>query len=382
MAGSDDALALDGDVGFGDIFGGEDQSDLSVEKFDDFWDRARPIEAKKKGIDPNQLVRFVHNGKIHWITQDEASTYLQLANTEDKKENAVKKEIKRAMRGETQSLSDELNVLLAISASTLNRYKRDDSIAEEEVRRIEPTLQKRFQEVEQNVGNLRDVEGIVSQKRKKEPIFDEYEQKLGEMMNLQRMGKTAEAAQLAQELAAKKRQYVIMSRAIEPDVYTTYHYRMELQKCKKRVLSIQKYLAAQRENSLESEIEDLKSDLRVLEKEKDDQEGLLERGVSIDHEKYQRNIEQIEETQEKIADDQIQLESLAKESKILVSQIQNVDDVISYISEEVLKDSGYEDNIQQQVRTMAAKKMFRKPPKLMTGKSQSRMVTTQRHARQ
>jgi len=380
---ADDAVAPEaGDIGFEDVFGGEDQDNLSLEKFEDFWDRARPVEAKKKGLDPNQLVRFVHNGKVHWITQDEANTYLQLANSEDKRENAVKREIKRALRGETQALADEISVLLAISSSSLNRYKREESIPEEEIRRIEPTLQRRFQETEQNVACLRDIEGIVANKRKREPIFDEYEKKLGEMMNLQRMGKTAEAAQLAQELAAKKRQYVILSRAIEPDVFTSYHYRMELQKCKKRVLTIQKYLAAQRENSLENEIEDLKSSLRELEKEKNDQEGLLARGVSIDQERYERNLEQIEETQQKIAGDEQELESLAKESKILVSQIQNVDDVISYISEEVLKDSGYEDNVQQQVRTMAAKRLMKKPPKLLMKKSQSRMVTTQRHERQ
>ena len=85
----------DPSLGFDDVFGAESDSDLSIQQYEDFWEQARPATAQKKGVNPNQLVRFVHNRKVHWITQDEADTYLQLANDDDKRENAVKKEIKR-----------------------------------------------------------------------------------------------------------------------------------------------------------------------------------------------------------------------------------------------------------------------------------------------
>ncbi|MFH1739731.1 MAG: hypothetical protein ABIH23_12035 [bacterium] len=367
--------AAEKSASFDSIFGVEEDADLSLKKFDDYWERSRPAEAAKKGVDPNQLVRFVHGGKVHWITQDEASLYLQLSDDDDKRQNAIKKEIKRAMRGESQSLSDEMSVLLAISTSTLNRYKREEAIPKSEIARIEPTLQRRFQEVEQLVAGLQEAEETIANKRKREPIFDEYEAKLGEMMNFQRQGKDAEAAALARELESKKRQYVIMSRSIEPDVYTTYFYRMELQKAKKRVLSVQKYLSSQRENSLEDEVGDLKEALGQLKTEKEQQDGLMARGVSIDSHKYEQTVEKIDKTQEKLEGGAMEMQTLEQESRLLVNQIENADEVISYISEEVLKDSGYEDAINQKVRNMKVRQV-RKPPKFdLTRKKVSRMVT-------
>ncbi len=369
----------DPSVGFDDVFGADSDSDLSIQQYEDFWDKARPAAAQKKGVNPNQLVRFVHNRKVHWITQEEADTYLHLANDDDKRENAVKKEIKRALRGETKSVGDELSVLLAISSSILNRYKREEAIPKSEVTRIEPTLRRRFQEVKMNVDCLHDVEGLISNKRKKEPIFDEYENMLGEMMNLKRHGKAQEAARLASELEAKKRQYIILSRSIEPDVYTSYFYRMELEKCKKRILTIQKYLASQRENSLEEEIKHLNGELDELREAKEQDEGLMAQGVTTDMNEYEDRIGRIEQVEEKLKDDEAEMQSIEKESKILVSQIENAEDVISYISEEVLSGCGYEDNIQQQVRLMNAKRRVREPPKFdFTRKTDSRMVTTQR----
>ncbi len=377
---SDNSSKVDApDLGFDDVFGADSDADLSIQRYEEFWERARPETAQKKGVNPNQLVRFVHNRKVHWITQDEANTYLQLANDEDKRENAVKKEIKRALRGETKSVGDELSVLLAISSSILNRYKREDAIPESEIRRIEPTLHRRFQEVKNNVDCLNEVEDVILNKRKKEPIFDEYENMLGEMMNLKRQGKIQEAARLAGELEGKKRQYLILSRSIEPDVYTNYYYRMELEKCKKRILTIQKYLTSQRENSLEEEIKELRSGLQELRQEHDEEEGLIARGVTTDLGQYEDRIEKMEEMEEKLKDDEAEMESIEKESKILVSQIENADDVISYISEEVLSGCGYEDSIEQQVRLMNAKRRVRKPPKFdFSRKKDSRMVTTQR----
>jgi len=371
------------EASFDSIFGGEDQKDLTMDRFDDYWERTRSAEAQKKEVDPNKLVRFVHNGKVNWITQDEASLYLQLSDDTDKRQNAVKKEIKRAMRGESKSLSDELSVLLAISASTLGRYKEEQAIPEEEIKRIEPTLQRRFQEVEQLSNALQEVEKTIEAKRKREPIFQEYETKLGEMMNLQRQGKNAEAAKLAQELAAKKRQYVIMSRALEPDVYTSYFYRMELQKTKKRVLSVQKYLSAQREDSLEDEIKDLKQELNQLKSVKEQEDGLMARGVNVDVDEYQNRVQKINKTEEKIEGGVSELSSIEKESKLVATQIENVDEVIAYINDEVLKDSGYEDSIQEQVRSMTTKQKLRKPKfPTVTKKSTSRMVAAQRRESQ
>ena len=55
--------AAEKSASFDSIFGVEEDSDLSLKKFDDYWERSRPVEAEKKGVDPNQLVRFVHGGK-------------------------------------------------------------------------------------------------------------------------------------------------------------------------------------------------------------------------------------------------------------------------------------------------------------------------------
>ncbi len=366
------------EASFDSIFGGEDQKYLTLDRFDDYWERTRPLEADRKGVDPNKLVRFVLNGKVNWITQDEASLYLQISDDTDKRQTAVKKEIKRAMRGEFKSLSDELSVLLAISASTLGRYKEEQAIPEEEIRRIEPTLQRRFQEVEQLTSAMREIEKTIEAKRKREPIFEEYESKLGRMMNLQRQGKTTEAANLAQELAAKKRQYVIMSRALEPDIYTSYYYRMELQKTKKRVLNVQKYLSAQREDSLENEIRHLKQELHDLKSAKEQEDDLKARGVTVDTDEYENRVEKIDKTEKKIEKGSSELSAIEKETKLIATQIENVDDVIAYINDEVLKDSGYEDSIEDQVRSMMTRQKLRKPKfPPIAAKFSSRMVIVQ-----
>ncbi len=367
---------------FGGLFEEEGPDSHSLEKMDSLWDRARAEKSEQTGINPNELVRFVHQGTVHWITQEEAHTYLQLADEEDKRQNAIKKEIKRSLRGETQALADELSVLLAIAASSLSRYKREKAIPSEEIRRIEPALQRRFTEVESSLDCLREVERLIEQKRKKEPIFEEYESQLGQMLNLQRYGKSKEAAVLARDLVEKKRRYLIRSRALEPDIYTTYFYRLELQKIKKRILSTQKYLSAQRENNLEEEIEHLKGELVSLQAEKETHEDLMTRGVvlsRVEKEEYQGNLRRIDQTQRLLEDDTAEMESLEKESRILVTQIKNVDEVISFISDEILNESGYEEIIDQRVRWMNAQRNMRRPVKMnLSRRKDSRMVTTSR----
>ncbi|MFH1743809.1 MAG: hypothetical protein ABIH23_32795 [bacterium] len=362
--------------GFDDIFGEEQRSDLSMQKFDHIWEKSSSAKSTEDGISPNQLVRFVHNGKVHWITQDEADVYLQLADSTDSRQHAIKKQIKRAIRGETRSLDDELSVLLAICASTLSRYNRDGTLPPEEIGRIHPSLQRRFQEKEVQVDCLEEVESAIALKRRREPIFEEYEEQMGQMLNLERMGKKAQAAAMARELADKKNQYVVMSRALQPDINATYYCRMELQKCKKRALTLQEYLTAQRENVLEEEIKNLQQQLQRLESEKTTDDGLMDRGISVDKKRYKSRLERIDKTHQKLVEHSAELESLEKESQILVSQIKDAGEVISYISEELLKETDQDDNIQQQIRMMAAKRNLRKPQKFnFARKTDSRMVT-------
>lgn len=377
-----------GTFDFESVFGEDKESDLSLDRLEVSWEEARPVEAERKGVDPNQLIRFVYDGKVHWITHEEATTFLQIADDQNKRQNAIKREIKRALRGEKQALADELSVMLAVSTSTVGRYKEEGSISASDIQMdLKPALQRRSQEVETLIDCLEETEQTIAQKRKQAPIFDEYEKMLGEMMNLSRGGKKAEAAELARKLHVKKREYVITSRAIEPDVYTSYYYRLELQKTKRRILTLQRQLSQQRAKALEKETGELEEELTQRKAEREAQDALVARGVTLSEEEteqYARNVEEIDKIQEKIVGKEMERESLEKETEVLQTQIENADKVITYITEEVLTKSGVEDAVDERVRMMNAKRGMRKQPglgQLGLGKSSSRMVTVDRHHR-
>ena len=377
-----------GTFDFESVFGEDKESDLSLDRLEVSWEEARPVEAERKGVDPNQLIRFVYDGKVHWITHEEAITFLQIADDQNKRQNAIKREIKRALRGEKQALADELSVMLAVSTSTVGRYKEEGSISASDIQMdLKPALQRRSQEVETLIDCLEETEQTIAQKRKQAPIFDEYEKMLGEMMNLSRGGKKAEAAELARKLHVKKREYVITSRAIEPDVYTSYYYRLELQKTKRRILTLQRQLSQQRAKALEKETGELEEELTQRKAEREAQDALVARGVTLSEEEteqYARNVEEIDKIQEKIVGKEMERESLEKETEVLQTQIENADKVITYITEEVLTKSGVEDAVDERVRMMNAKRGMRKQPglgQLGLGKSSSRMVTVDRHHR-
>ena len=153
---------------------------------------------------------------------------------------------------------------------------------------------------------------------------------------------------------------------------------MELQKTKKRVLNVQKYLSAQREDSLENEIRHLKQELHDLKSAKEQEDDLKARGVTVDTDEYENRVEKIDKTEKKIEKGSSELSAIEKETKLIATQIENVDDVIAYINDEVLKDSGYEDSIEDQVRSMMTRQKLRKPKfPPIAAKFSSRMVIVQ-----
>jgi hypothetical protein len=366
------------------LFEKERRDDLSLDDFEAFLDQTRPVDAEQKGANPDQLVRVVHEGKIQWMTHEEANAFLQLADDQDRRQSAIKREIRRALRGETQSLADELSVLFAICASAINRYKQEGSISESDVKNsIEPSLKLRFREAANLFDCIREVEQIIDVKRKQHPIFDQYEAKLGQMLNLKRKGAEAEAAELARELRAKKRKYIMMSRTIEPDVYTNYYYRMELQKSKREILIHQQQISTRRVEHLGREISQLKEELRHRKIEKEAHDARITKEVApseTEVERHQRNIEQIHQIREKLVGKEMERGSLEREAKILTTHVEDTGKVISHIDEEVLKDSEHADAIRERVKTMEARHPMREPDlkDAPVGKSGTRMATIER----
>ncbi|MGC9327987.1 MAG: hypothetical protein ACP5I1_10165, partial [Candidatus Hinthialibacter sp.] len=232
-------------VSIQELFGSSGEN-ISMERVEAVFSKMIQIASEKAQTHPHSLVRVVHGNRVAWMTRQQAADYLNKSS-----QNAsLRDDVEKALKGELKHIRRELELLLVIAQYTLEQFRKNQQISLEAVQRIEPGLQRRQNEISQDVSRAAESEAIVEKARRRNPIIAEFETMMGEFLQEKSKGNLQQAKEIARRLSEKKTQYVLATRAIEPEVRTIYYHRLNLQKTKKRLLHTQNEMCSSRQDSL------------------------------------------------------------------------------------------------------------------------------------
>ncbi len=355
---SQDPLA---NVDFSDLFG-DNQENLSMDRVERFLNKVINVASEKSKTDPNNLVRVVHGRKVVWMTQDQASRVLA-----DDSEANLQQDVERALRGDMKYLRQELEILLALAYYTYNQYASLQAVSKKTLDHIEPSLQRRKHEINDGIAQTSESEKTLEEKRSQYPLLNEYEKLMGDFLNVKSSGDLQKAKELAQLLSEKKQKYLLLSRAIEPDVRTIYYHRLNLQKTKKRILNTQNELLSSRMDELLFEMNEIKKSLSDIKQEISDveDEATGQTAISVDEMEGVHLSEKssgassgkskVEEIKKDYAKKSTELNALNQESKLVQRHENNVNQVINHIAENVLQDSEHKVDVKSTFRSSPKK---------------------------
>lgn len=327
-------------ISFNDLIG-EGQESLSMERVESLLSYMTSAISDKANTNPNHLVRVVHDGRVIWMSQKQAIDYLETEEDSTTLQNSVQK----ALRGELKIIRQELEILIALARYTLTHFKEMEAINRQEIERFEPSLTRRQNELNEGISRTSESEAILNEKRRRAPLLAEYENLMGEFINAKSAGNQSFAMELAQKLKQKKKQYLLLSRAIEPDVRTIHYHRLNLQKTKKRILNTQNELCSSRKDFLQIEIDQLRNSVGEVQEELDaaQETGLGDASEEIDR----MRVYDLDDAKSQIDEKIGELEALDKETAVLDKQEQQVDCVIQHIQENILQEVEQKMNFDQ-----------------------------------
>jgi hypothetical protein len=296
--------------------------------------------ADEARLSPNQLVRVVHNQEILWMTQKQALDFLQ-----NQTESDLQKDVELALKSDLKFIRRELEIWICLAQHILESLKEDESLSQEEITQIEQSLQRRKKELQNGVLHTTESEAMVANKRKKTPILDEYETIMGQFLNAKDQGDQEKAATYAKILNENKKMYLLLSRALEPDLQTINYYRLNLQKTKRRIINTHQELCASRTNNVNLEIQRILEELQVISKETKaaEQEGLNQAHAEIKKQDIRTLFKSRKHLEINLDYKEKELQSLTVESSILQKQEQQTGQVIQHITENILK--GYDPKV-------------------------------------
>ena len=362
-------------LSFQDFFGPNGDAEISMERVEAFLNKVVEIAAQQAEVNPCALVRVVHGGRVTWMTQEQASEFLR--DTSDKVD--IRRDVENALKGQLQHIRQELEILLAIAQYTLDHFRKNEAIPPDEIKRFEPGLQRRQYEIREGVSQSAESEALVDEKRRRNPVIAEFEDLMGKFLREKSKGNMEQATVFARSLSDKKKQYILVTRAIEPDVRTIYYHRLNLQKTKKRLLHTQNELCSSRKDSLVIELNELKSQLASVKQDTQEAEyaGQDTAAATIDRQDLYDEGNVKKEISEKVTE----LESLKKETDILDKQEASVDAVISTISEQVLGDADTKVDIKAQLQRESMKAKPKAAQQQTSGDGQTKSKSHGMHVR-
>jgi len=186
-----------------DLFG-SNSGEISMERVEVFLNKVVEIASEQAHVNPNALVRVMHGSRITWMTHEQAAEYLK----EQSENSTIRQDVENALKGELKHIRQELEVLLAIAQYTLDHFRNNEAIAPNEIKRIEPGLQRRQYEIREGVSQTAESEALVEDKRRRNPIINDFELTMGQFLREKSKGNMQKAGELAKILADKKKQYL------------------------------------------------------------------------------------------------------------------------------------------------------------------------------
>lgn len=330
-------------ISFQHLFG-DSVGELSMERVEAFLSKVVEIASEQARVDPNALVRVVHDNRITWMTQEQASEFLKSTS----ESTTLRQDIEAALKGKLIHIRQELEILLALARYTLDKFKTHELIPAEQIQRLEPSLQRRASEIKDGVSQTAESESLVEEKRRRNPIIGQFEEMMGRFLQAKSQGNLQEAAHLAKSLEASKKHYVLFTRSLEPDIRTIYYHRLNLQKTKKRLLQTQNQLCYTRKDSLVLELNELKKN--ILSVKQQTQQAELDGQGSAETAIRRQDLFDLNRMKQDLSNKVCEYETLKKETEILERQESSVDAVIQTISESVLGETDTKIDVQAKLK--------------------------------
>ena len=340
-------------VSFHDLFGDEDEQ-VSLKKLNSFLGDVVDLSSETHGVSSAALVKIVLNDELIWLTQEQADRYLHNHSYRGNDKD-LRKAVEKALKGESKFIKQELQILMTMAELTMDQCRKDPNIDQVEVRRLVPQLKRSQIEIDNALSDINELENHISKVRKGQPQIVRYEKKIGELLDHQSKGQWDSARKIASELEKKKNQYLLSCRAIEPDLNSITFRRLDLQKVKKRLLSIHRYLCAQKADGLEMEINELRKRIRTLQGQPGDVPS------EVMYEKVTHEIE-LKKISELIEFDQNMLTAFNQQDRLLKTQESDTQSVISEIACRVLKKP--ELDVSDQIAELTAKQKLLGSPRV------------------
>lgn len=352
-------------VSFHELFGEEE---ASVDKLNSFLNSVVDLKNETHSVSSSTLIKIIHNGEILWLTQAQADSYLQ-QQVIHSGESELRAAVERALKGETKAVKQELSVLLTMAQITIDECKNDPNVDQVEIRRLIPVVKRTQSEIMQIVEDIGELEDHVAKVRQEQPDIRAYEAKVGDLMAKKSEGDWDEAKRIAEELLKKKQYYLLCCRSVEPDIRAIYSRRLDLQKVKKRLISMHRYLCTQKVDGLEHEISELKERIRSIREHSNENIVDEMKSKPVSKEELDRLTKQLQ--QERSA-----LLSMSREDKIYKQKESDTQSVINEIANNVLKKP--ELDISEQITALNGRQRLKQKPSASASKSTARMVIMER----
>lgn len=290
-----------------------------------YWDVEKEDQSQKKGVPSGRLVRVYLNDRVQWLTYEEAKKALASLDDTDESEKAFKSSLEKALQGENTVLADEIRVTLNLAISTLQQRVDERLLEEKDIEQHTTALRRHFENAESSIEELQSTEQEITQRKTEDPVMGKYEALMAQLLIFKKQGDMARAAIIAQELQKGKKQYVLRARTLEPLKYTANYHRLDLQKIKSRVLSVQCELCELRDSVVKFELQRLKGDMSE-QTDEDDLWGDLDDPIHDN------------ETDPKVIGLRDELRSLRSEAKVAAKTVEQVDRVCQWIEDEIFQD--------------------------------------------
>jgi hypothetical protein len=363
-----------GKISLRDLFDDQNKK-LSSERLEGFLENIVDLSLEGHDARPELLVKFIYDGELIILTQEQADRLLKDPSYQGGYLNELRHAVERALKGDVACIRQELIVLVMMARMTLEQFKKESNIDKLEVLRQYPILERTEKEVDKILSDIEDMSRRIEKARSLHPIISEYESKVGQMVNKQMDADLSTARQIAWELQMKKKHYLFCCRSMESDIKGIQFRRLDLQKIKRRLISIHNYLLAQKVNELNIEVDTLKKKIKEQIASGQSIESISNTISSSDP--NQENLKELEAMIKVLEEREQQVQSIKVQTNVFQKDESMTTLVINDIESTVCKNSNMVDPTDQIENLTARNKRIEKSKSPGSTKS-ARMVTLQR----
>lgn len=229
---------------------------LDMSQFEQLMHEVISQSARKADVQPHKLVRVIRKGKVQWTTAAQAKEQIKFHREKfiSDQSDEVATAIEKAMHGDVNIIEDELLILLCVAHTGFGNDP-------EAVKKFE----RRHEEIVEITTEIRDTEIELTKRKRDSGIINDFEDKMGLMMQARHSGEEAQAKRLADELRGMKSKYVLYSRSLIPVISSIHAQRTDLMRTKEKLLSNMIDQLEQHESGIEMNMEMMSQNIEKVE---------------------------------------------------------------------------------------------------------------------